>query len=93
MESGNVMCDFFESIKVFFRYLSCVDCIDDGEYYNEVNSGYIYDIQSEQFINPIVNIVPKFNPENANKLYEELNNDSIYDHVEIDIIEDYMDEQ
>ena len=94
MESGNVICDFFKSIKVFFRYLSCVGCIDDGEYYNEMNSGYIYDIQSEKFISPIVNIVPTFDPPNTSKLYEEYAEDDTSDrceHVEIDIIENYMD--
>ncbi len=95
MESGNEMCDFLESLKAFFRFLSCFGCIDSEGYYDEMNSGYIYDIHSEKFISPIVNIVPKFDPSNTNKLYEEFADDDISDsmdeHIKIDIIENYMD--
>lgn len=89
MESSNNMCDFFESIKALFKFLSCINCIDCKEYDDEMNNGYIYDIQSERFINPIVNIVPKFDTPNEYECDEI--SDSIEDHVEINIIENYMD--
>ncbi len=95
MESSKEMCDFFESIKALFKFLSCFNCIDcqeDDDYSKDSDSGYIYDIQSESFINPIVNIIPKFDTPNVNEYECDEIYNSIEDHVKIDIIENYMDE-
>ena len=49
---------FLHSFKKMLRYLCCYECTD---YFldSEDEQGYIYDIQTETFINPIVKIVPK----------------------------------
>jgi hypothetical protein len=71
------------------RYLCCYECTD---YFldSEDEQGYIYDIQTETFINPIVKIVPKNSDTYSDEEFADDDTEST-DEVKVDIIENYID--